>query len=55
KLDSNPEFTGSVIVAFARAAHKLSKQGQMGCFTPFDIAPALMSPLSAEELRAHML
>lgn len=55
KLDSNPEFTGSVIVAYARAAYKLSKEGVSGCKTVFDIAPAYLSSQSPEELRAHML
>jgi len=55
KLDSNPEFTSSVLVAFARAVHKLHTRGIHGCKTVFDIAPADLSPLSAEELRAHML
>ncbi len=55
KLDSNPEFTSSVILAFARAIDRLSKEGQTGCKTVFDIAPAYLSPLSGEELRAHML
>ncbi len=55
KLDSNPEFTGSVIVAFARAINRLHCEGVNGCKTVFDIAPAYLSPLSAEELRAHML
>ncbi|SDB05669.1 diaminopimelate dehydrogenase [Eubacterium oxidoreducens] len=55
KLDSNPEFTSSVILAFARAIHRLSGEGQVGCKTVFDIAPAYLSPLSGEELRAHML
>ena len=55
KLDSNPEFTSSVLVAYARAAYKLSKEGQSGCKTVFDIAPAYLSPLSGEELRAHLL
>lgn len=55
KLDSNPEFTGSVLVAVARAAHRMSEEGQTGCKTMFDIAPAYLSPLSGEELRAHML
>ena len=43
KLDSNPEFTSSVLVAYARAAYKLSKEGQSGCKTVFDIAPAYLS------------
>lgn len=55
KLDSNPEFTGSVLVAVARAAHRLNAEGTTGCKTIFDIAPAYLSPLSGEELRAHML
>ena len=55
KLDSNPEFTGSAIVAFARAVNKKSSRGESGCITVFDIAPADLSPLSAEDLRAHML
>lgn len=55
KLDSNPEFTASVLVAYARAAHRLSKEGQSGCRTVFDIAPAYLSAKSAEELRASML
>lgn len=55
KLDSNPEFTGSVLVAVARAAHRLNAEGATGCKTIFDIAPAYLSPLSGEELRAHML
>ncbi len=54
-LDSNPEFTGSVLVACARAAHRLAREGQTGCKTLFDIAPAYLSPLSGEELRASML
>jgi len=55
KLDSNPEFTASVLVAFARAINKMHARGDKGCKTVFDIAPADLSPLSAEELRAHML
>ncbi len=55
KLDSNPEFTASVLVSYARAISKLSKRGATGCKTVFDIAPADLSELSAEELRAHML
>lgn len=55
KLDSNPEFTSSVIVAYARAAYRLHKEGQTGCKTVFDIAPAYLSAQSGEELRAHML
>jgi diaminopimelate dehydrogenase len=55
KLDSNPEFTASVIVACARAAFRMKQEGMTGCKTIFDIAPAYLSPLSGEELRAHML
>lgn len=55
KLDSNPEFTGSVLVAYARAAARLNKEGQVGCKTVFDIAPAYLSPFSGDELRASML
>lgn len=55
KLDSNPEFTGSILVAYARALHRLAGEGQTGCKTVFDIAPAYLSPLSGEELRAHLL
>ncbi len=55
KLDSNPEFTASVIVAYARAAYRLYQEGQSGCKTVFDIAPAYLSPLSGEELRKNLL
>ncbi len=55
KLDSNPEFTASVLVAFARAAYRLSLEGQSGCKTIFDIPPALLSPESGEELRRKLL
>ena len=55
KLDSNPEFTSSVIVAYARAAYRLTKEGQSGCKTVFDIAPAYLSPKTGEELRKAML
>jgi len=55
KLDSNPEFTSSVILAFARAINRLAAEGNYGCKTVFDIAPAYLSPLSGEEIRAHML
>lgn len=54
-LDSNPEFTGSVLVACARAAHRMSEEGMTGCKTIFDIPPAYLSARSGEELRAHML
>lgn len=55
KLDSNPEFTSSVLVAYARAAHRLAKEGQSGCRTVFDIPPAYLSAKSGEQLRAQML
>ena len=55
KLDSNPEFTASVIVAYARAINRLHGEGVNGCKTVFDIAPAYLSPLSGDELRAHLL
>ena len=55
KLDSNPEFTGSVIVAYARAAYRMNKEGMSGCKTVFDVAPAYLSAKSGEELRAHLL
>ena len=54
-LDSNPEFTASVLVACARAIDRMNKRGQFGCKTVFDIAPADLSELSPEELREHML
>ncbi len=55
KLDSNPEFTSSVIAAYARAAYRLGQEGQTGCKTVFDVAPAYLSVQTPEELRAHML
>ncbi len=55
KLDSNPEFTASVIVAYARAVNRMKAEGMSGCKTVFDVAPAYLSPLSGEELRAHLL
>lgn len=54
-LDSNPEFTGSVLVAYARAAHHIAREGGTGCRTALDIAPAYLCPESGEELRAHLL
>ena len=54
-LDSNPEFTSSVLVACARAIDRMHKRGAVGCKTIFDIAPADLSPLSPEELRKKML
>ncbi len=55
KLESNPEFTSSVLVAFARAAYKLNKEGQKGAKTIFDIPPAYLSAKTPEELRKTML
>lgn len=55
KLDSNPEFTASVLVAYARAIYKMKSRGDVGCKTVFDVAPIDLSPLPPEEIRAHML
>lgn len=55
KLDSNPAFTSSVIIAYARAVNRLQKEGKSGCITVFDVAPAYLSPLSGDEIRAHLL
>ena len=55
KLDSNPEFTSSVLVAYARAAYRMNKEGMKGCKTVFDVAPSYMSPLSPEEQREKLL
>ena len=54
-LDSNPEFTASVLVAYARAVFRLAKKGDVGCKTVLDIAPAELSLMPREELYAHML
>ena len=54
-LDSNPQFTASVLVAMARAAMKMKNRSQTGCYTMFDIAPADLSALSREEMLAHLL
>lgn len=54
-LDSNPEFTASVIVAYARAIYRMGQRGDVGCKTVFDITPADISPMSPGELRAHLL
>lgn len=54
-LDSNPEFTGAVLVAYSRGLYHLANHGGKGAYTVFDIAPAWLSPHSAEELRAHSL
>lgn len=55
KLDSNPEFTGSVLVAYARALHRMHRAGHTGALTVLDVPPALISPRSAGELREHYL
>lgn len=55
KLDSNPEFTSSVIAAYARAAYRMNQEGQKGCKTVFDVAPAYLSALDGAELRKHLL
>ena len=55
KLESNPEFTTSVLVAYARAAYRMYKEGQTGCRTVFDVPPAYLSSKSGEELRKAML
>ena len=54
-LESNPEFTGSVLATYARAAYRLNQNGESGCKTVFDIAPALLIDKSGDEIRAHML
>lgn len=55
KLDSNPEFTSSVIVAYARAVYRMKSEGMCGCKTVFDIAPAYLSQMTAEEMRKNLL
>ena len=55
KLDSNPEFTSSVLVAYARAAYRMASEGISGCKTVFDVPPAYLSARSGEELRRAML
>ena len=55
QLDSNPEFTSSVLVAYARAVYRMAKEGQTGCKTVLDVAPAYLSPKSGEELRKELL
>lgn len=55
KLDSNPEFTACVLIAYARAAYRMQKEGMMGCKTVFDVAPAYLSPMTAEEMRSKLL
>ncbi len=55
KLDSNPEFTSSVLVCYARAAYRMNKEGMCGCKTVFDVAPAYLTAKSGEEIRKAML
>ncbi|MBQ8720316.1 MAG: diaminopimelate dehydrogenase [Clostridia bacterium] len=55
RLDSNPEFTASVLVAYSRAIYRMHARGEIGCYTVFDVRPSDLSEKSAEELRAHML
>lgn len=55
QLGSNPEFTASVLVAYARAVHRMQMAGQHGCKTVFDVPPGLLSPKSAAQLRAELL
>ena len=55
KLDSNPEFTASVIVAYSRAAYRLHKDGKIGAHTVFDVPPAYLINMTGEEIRSHML
>lgn len=54
KLDSNPEFTSSVLLAYARAAYKLNKAGDIGCKTVLDIAPAMLSPKSSADIVQYL-
>ena len=55
KLDSNPEFTACVLTAYARAAYRMKQEGMKGCKTVFDVAPAYLSPMTAEEMRSRLL
>ncbi|MBQ9132249.1 MAG: diaminopimelate dehydrogenase, partial [Clostridia bacterium] len=55
KLDSNPEFTASVLVAYARAAYRMNQEGQCGCKTVLDVPPAYLSAKSVDELRRTLL
>lgn len=55
KLDSNPEFTACVLIAYARAVYRMSREGMTGCKTVFDVAPAYLSPMTPEEMRAQLL
>lgn len=55
RLNSNPEFTGGVLVAYARAVFRLRREGRTGCITPLDIAPCYLSPLTAQQARERLL
>ncbi|HOB20974.1 MAG TPA: diaminopimelate dehydrogenase, partial [Candidatus Atribacteria bacterium] len=55
KLESNPEFSASVLVAYARAAYRLNKEGKVGALTVFDVPPAYLSPKTGAELRKELL
>ena len=55
KLESNPEFTSCVLTAYARAAYRMNQEGQKGCKTVFDVAPAYLSTLTPEEMRSTLL
>ena len=55
RLDSNPEFTSCVLTAYARAAYRMNQEGQKGCKTVFDVAPAYLSTLTPEEMRSALL
>lgn len=55
QLDSNPEFTSSVLVAYARAAYRMAKEGQCGCKTVLDVPPSYLSPKTGDELRKELL
>ena len=55
KLDSNPEFTASVLLAYARAAYRLNRSGDIGCKTVLDIAPSLLSPKTGADLIEYLL
>lgn len=55
QLDSNPEFTASVLTAYARAVVRLAEEGQVGCKTVFDIAPSYLLNMSGDEMRKYLL
>ena len=55
KLDSNPAFTSSVIIAFARAVYRMNQEGLVGCKTVFDVPPSYLTTMSSEEIRAKLL